>query len=205
MHLVVTGVNGQPSWHQAWSLSTSWQASINRILQTLVSRSHLGVGVPTRLLWGLWVLMVCYNVAEGVIIGLCAAFLCPAPSAVFGNRDINSCLSKLTHTLRNKDPFTMRMPHHELIAFKGHLPLISSALWTSLLLFWRRILLWDRGFWWPASYHISKMLSVIFLLLLLLSTITWCFGHQRACWPAALPPCLSPAWPWLCFLTSRFH
>ena len=73
---------------------------------------------------------------------------------------------------------------HELIAFKGHLPLISSALWTSLLLFWRRILLWDRRFWWPASYHISKMLSVIFLLLLLLSTITWCFG-QRAC----SPPC----------------
>ena len=29
-----------------------WPASINRILQSLVSRSHLGVQVPTRLLWG---------------------------------------------------------------------------------------------------------------------------------------------------------
>ena len=163
-----------------------WPASINRILQTLVSRSHLGIGVPTRLLWGLWVLWYVTMWPKGLLSGSAAAFLCPAPSAVFGNRDINSCLSKLTHTLRNKDPFTMRMPHHELIAFRGHLPLISSALWTSLLLFWRRILLWDRRFWWPASYHISKMLSVIFLLLLLLSTITWCFGHQRA---TTRPPC----------------
>ena len=157
-----------------------WPASINRILQTLVSSSHLWVRVPTHLLWGPWVLWYVTMWPKGLLSGSAAAFLCPAPSAVFGNRDINSCLSKLTHTLRNKDPFTMRMPHHELFAFKGHLPLISSALWTSLLLFWRRILLWDRRFWWPASYHISKMLSVIFLLLLLLSTITWCFGHQQA-------------------------
>ena len=64
---------------------------------------------------------------KGLLSGSAAAFLCPAPSAVFGNRDINSCLSKLTHTLRNKDPFTMRMPHHELITFRGHLLLIYPA------------------------------------------------------------------------------
>ena len=110
-------------------------ASINRILQNLVSRSHLGVQVPTRLLWGPRVLWYVTMWPKGLLSGSAAAFLCPAPSAVFGNRDINSCLSKLTHTLRNKDPFTMRMPHYELIAFKGHLPLISSALWTSLLSF----------------------------------------------------------------------
>ena len=28
--------------------------------------------------------------------------------------------------MRNKDSFTMRMPHHELIAFRGNLLLISS-------------------------------------------------------------------------------
>ena len=118
-------------------------ASINRILQTLVSRSHLGVLVPTRLLWGPWVLWYVTMWPKGLLSGSAAAFLCPAPSAVFGNRDINSCLSKLTHTLRNKDPVRMRMPHHELIAFRGHLLLITIDIWTSLLSFWRRIS-WDR-------------------------------------------------------------